>query len=65
MSVSTSQKYSINPQPTEAELIKVKEIIAEAKKRAKLNRAKSPQQAWENLENAIQEIREDFLSRNG
>jgi hypothetical protein len=34
MSVSTSQKYSINPQPTEAELVKAREIIAEAKKKA-------------------------------
>lgn len=65
MSVSTYPKYSINPQPTEAELVKAREIIAEAKKKAKLNRPQNSQQAWENLESAIKEIREDFVNNNG
>ncbi|MGI0482598.1 hypothetical protein ACN4EE_17665 [Geminocystis sp. CENA526] len=51
----------IYPPPTEEESIKVKKIMAEAKKRAKLNPAKNAQEAWEKLDKAIQEIRQDFL----
>ena len=53
----------VYPPPTEEELIKVKKIMEEAKKRAKLNPAKNAQEAWENLDKAIQEIRKDFLLR--
>lgn len=61
MSVPTEQEtYS---KPTEAELVKAREIIAEAKKKAKLNRAKSPQQAWARFDEVRNKIR-DYVNNN-
>jgi len=53
-------QYGVYPPPTEEESIKVKKIIAEAKKRAKLNPPPNAQEAWETFEQVRQEII-DFL----
>ncbi len=63
MEVSSRPKYSINPPPTEEEIKNAERIIAEAKKRAKLNRAKSPQQAWEKFDEVRDKIR-DYVNNN-
>jgi hypothetical protein len=39
--------------------------LQKQKKRRSLNRAKSPQQAWENLESAIKEIRDYVNNSHG
>ncbi len=63
MEVSSRPKYSINPPPTEEEIKNAERIIAEAKKRAKLNRAKSPLQAWEKFDEVRDKIR-DYVNNN-
>ena len=59
MSVPTyKESYEIYPLPTEAELEKAREIVAKGKKRAKLNRSKSPQEAWAKFDEVRGKIRE-------
>lgn len=53
----------IYPPPTEEESIKAKKIIAEAKKRAKLNPVKNHQEAWKKFDETRQKII-DFLNIN-
>jgi hypothetical protein len=65
MEVTTSPKYGINPPPTEEELKKAKELVSKAKAKARLNPPKNSQEAWANLDQAIKEIRDDFMSKNG
>lgn len=58
MSVSTYQEsYETYPKPTEAELVKAREIIAEAKKRVKANPPKTAKEAWAKFE----EVREKII----
>lgn len=61
MEVSSVPKYSINPPPTEEELVKTREMIAEAKKRARLNPAKNPQEAWARFDEVRDKMR-DYVS---
>ncbi len=63
MTVTTLPKYGTNPPPTDEELKRAKELIKKGKIKAKLNRAKNAQEAWENMEKAINDIREDFLTQ--
>jgi hypothetical protein len=66
MTTPTYQKSipesEIYPQATEEESVKVMEIMAEAKKRAKLNRAKNPEEAWAKFDEARQKII-DFVNK--
>lgn len=64
MRVTTLPKFGINPPPTIDELKRAKELIKKGKIKAQLNRPKNDQEAWENMEKAINDIREDFLSKS-
>jgi ribulose kinase len=63
MTLTTLPKYGINPPPTDEELKRAKELVKKGKIKAKLNRPKNAEEAWENMEKAINDIREDFLSQ--
>ena len=60
MSVSRSyqESYEVYPKPTEEELVKAREIVAEGKLRAKLNRSKTPQEAWAKFDEVRRKIRD-------
>jgi hypothetical protein len=57
MTISTYQdNYETYSKPTEAELEMASKIIAKAKLNAKLNRSKTPQEAWIKFETVRQKI---------
>ncbi len=57
MTTSTYQEsYETYSKPTEDELVKAREIIAEAKKRVKANPPKTAQEAWAKFETVRQKI---------
>lgn len=64
MKTTTLPKSGISPPPTEEERKRARELVERGKLKAKLNRPKNAQEAWENMKKAIDDIREDFLSQN-
>ena len=57
--VTYQESYKTYPKPTEAELAKARELIAKGKLRAKLNRSKSPTEAWAKFDEVRRNIREE------
>lgn len=62
MTVTTLPKYYINTTSTDEELKQASYLVEKGKEVAKLKRPKNPQEAWENLDKAIKNIREDARS---
>ncbi len=56
MSVSISQKYSINPPPTEEELERADRIIAEALAELSSEPPKTAEESWAEFERVREEI---------
>lgn len=64
MTITTLPTYDINPTPSSEELKQAKELVEKGKEVAKLKSPQNGQEAWENLDQAIKDIREDFNRKN-
>ena len=65
MSILIEESSGLNPKPTPEELAKAKELIAKGKSKAKVNPAKTPQQAWSKFKTTRNKIRQFVEAQDG